>query len=82
MNVPTIGRIVHITINHALDERPAIITRVVDDNHVGLCIFHDLQDAPGMFLDMEAVIDGDPGVYTRDLDGQKTMGRWHWPERP
>jgi hypothetical protein len=82
---PSIGRIVHLVMPN-LEERPAIITRVLDDERglVGLHIFFDPNDAlwaraPGAqaTFDVEGVT---PGCFRHHPPaGRMESLTWHWP---
>jgi hypothetical protein len=75
---PTVGRIVHFTLDHgpnAGQARPAMVVRVWNDTCVQLQVFMDgTNDGP---------------EYTSGLRwctsvhhaAEPTAGRWHWPPR-
>lgn len=63
--VPSIGRIVFYTTAQGT-ERPAIITRVVDDEEVDLTVFNS---------------DGAVPVKNALLDEPGEPGSWSWPQR-
>lgn len=71
-NKPSVGRIVHYVSygtpggEYKPEHRAAIITGVIDDNNVQLCVLNP----SGIFFH-DCTYDGNT----------KTGGTWHWPER-
>ena len=79
-----IGRILRFVLPNG-EIRPAIVTRVIDKKkgRVGLFVFADAADPPGIAYDPEI---GEPGVADYCEDGTPggrpedyKPGTWHWP---
>lgn len=74
-----VGRIVHFQVSKDRI-RPAIVTRVIDreEGKVGLCLFADPNDPPGLPYDATM---NTFGVAVYDGNEEPRPMTWHWPPR-
>jgi|WetSurMetagenome_2_1015567.scaffolds.fasta_scaffold46191_4 hypothetical protein len=75
MQEVSVGRIVRYVLPNG-EERPAIVTRVVEGSTVGLHLFLDSGDAPFEPIDD---VTGQAGVVRYSAESK--VNTWHWPAR-